>query len=329
MAAPARRASTAVRGQRDHGAAAGDRRRWASTARSSPPPSLRGDDQRAGLGGVHAGVRRHRADHVHHRSRGGGGGRSRRARRRSSPRTCSARRATSTRSAPSPAATGWPWSVRRGAQLRHDVPRSLRVLVRRRDRVQLPRDEGLPHRRGRRLLHGRRRAAGHAAERMRNFGHVDYTTFDGVGINAKGSELHAAMGLCNLAPPRRGARPPPGDPRPLPRRARPTWSSDGRVVLQARASRAPSAQPRLRAGAVRGRGTAGARARRARGPRHPPRRYFSPGLQRARTTSSRRGAAGGRRRGGQGPLPADVPRDDRRRDRRRRRGRSSRTRSDR
>ncbi|MGH9272969.1 MAG: DegT/DnrJ/EryC1/StrS family aminotransferase, partial [Ilumatobacteraceae bacterium] len=34
--------------------------------------------------------------------------------------------------------------------------------------------------------------------RMRNFGHVDYTTFDGVGINAKGSELHAAMGLCNL-----------------------------------------------------------------------------------------------------------------------------------
>ena len=36
-------------------------------------------------------------------------------------------------------------------------------------------------------------------ERMRNFGHVDYTTFDGVGINAKGSELHAAMGLCNLA----------------------------------------------------------------------------------------------------------------------------------
>lgn len=34
--------------------------------------------------------------------------------------------------------------------------------------------------------------------RMRNFGHVDYTHFDGVGINAKGSELHAAMGLCNL-----------------------------------------------------------------------------------------------------------------------------------
>ncbi len=34
--------------------------------------------------------------------------------------------------------------------------------------------------------------------RMRNFGHVDYTTFDGVGINAKASELHAAMGLCNL-----------------------------------------------------------------------------------------------------------------------------------
>jgi dTDP-4-amino-4,6-dideoxygalactose transaminase len=37
-----------------------------------------------------------------------------------------------------------------------------------------------------------------AMARMRNFGHVDYTTFDGVGINAKGSELHAAMGLCNL-----------------------------------------------------------------------------------------------------------------------------------
>ncbi len=35
--------------------------------------------------------------------------------------------------------------------------------------------------------------------RMRNFGHVDFTRFDGVGINAKGSELHAAMGLCNLA----------------------------------------------------------------------------------------------------------------------------------
>jgi dTDP-4-amino-4,6-dideoxygalactose transaminase len=34
--------------------------------------------------------------------------------------------------------------------------------------------------------------------RMRNFGHVDFTTFEGVGINAKGSELHAAMGLCNL-----------------------------------------------------------------------------------------------------------------------------------
>ena len=33
---------------------------------------------------------------------------------------------------------------------------------------------------------------------MRNFGHVDYTTFDGVGINAKASELRAAMGLCNL-----------------------------------------------------------------------------------------------------------------------------------
>lgn len=36
------------------------------------------------------------------------------------------------------------------------------------------------------------------AERMRNFGHVDYTTFSGLGINAKASEFHAAMGLCNL-----------------------------------------------------------------------------------------------------------------------------------
>ena len=48
------------------------------------------------------------------------------------------------------------------------------------------------------LLVTRDEAAREATERMRNFGHVDYTTFDGVGINAKASELHAAMGLCNL-----------------------------------------------------------------------------------------------------------------------------------
>ena len=48
------------------------------------------------------------------------------------------------------------------------------------------------------LLMVRDERARDAAERMRNFGHVDYTTFDGVGINAKASELHAAMGLCNL-----------------------------------------------------------------------------------------------------------------------------------
>lgn len=34
--------------------------------------------------------------------------------------------------------------------------------------------------------------------RMRNFGHVSPTEFDGVGINGKNSEFHAAMGLCNL-----------------------------------------------------------------------------------------------------------------------------------
>ncbi|WP_066731808.1 DegT/DnrJ/EryC1/StrS aminotransferase family protein [Cupriavidus sp. D384] len=34
--------------------------------------------------------------------------------------------------------------------------------------------------------------------RMRNFGHVSPTAFDGVGINGKNSEFHAAMGLCNL-----------------------------------------------------------------------------------------------------------------------------------
>lgn len=34
--------------------------------------------------------------------------------------------------------------------------------------------------------------------RMRNFGFLDYEKFDGVGINGKNSEFHAAMGLCNL-----------------------------------------------------------------------------------------------------------------------------------
>jgi dTDP-4-amino-4,6-dideoxygalactose transaminase len=33
---------------------------------------------------------------------------------------------------------------------------------------------------------------------LRNFGHTSPTTFDGVGINGKNSELHAAVGLCNL-----------------------------------------------------------------------------------------------------------------------------------
>lgn len=33
---------------------------------------------------------------------------------------------------------------------------------------------------------------------MRNFGHSGPASFDGVGINAKNSEFHAAMGLCNL-----------------------------------------------------------------------------------------------------------------------------------
>jgi dTDP-4-amino-4,6-dideoxygalactose transaminase len=35
--------------------------------------------------------------------------------------------------------------------------------------------------------------------RMRNFGHAGFEKFDGVGINGKNSEYHAAMGLCNLA----------------------------------------------------------------------------------------------------------------------------------
>ncbi|HKK87617.1 MAG TPA: DegT/DnrJ/EryC1/StrS family aminotransferase [Saprospiraceae bacterium] len=34
--------------------------------------------------------------------------------------------------------------------------------------------------------------------RMRNFGHAGFEQFDGVGINGKNSEFHAAMGLCNL-----------------------------------------------------------------------------------------------------------------------------------
>ena len=35
--------------------------------------------------------------------------------------------------------------------------------------------------------------------KMRNFGHDGYEEFDGVGINGKNSEFHAAMGLCNLS----------------------------------------------------------------------------------------------------------------------------------
>ena len=34
--------------------------------------------------------------------------------------------------------------------------------------------------------------------KMRNFGHHGEGVFDGVGINGKNSEFHAAMGLCNL-----------------------------------------------------------------------------------------------------------------------------------
>ncbi len=34
--------------------------------------------------------------------------------------------------------------------------------------------------------------------RMRNFGHAGFGQYDGVGINGKNSEFHAAMGLCNL-----------------------------------------------------------------------------------------------------------------------------------
>jgi dTDP-4-amino-4,6-dideoxygalactose transaminase len=42
---------------------------------------------------------------------------------------------------------------------------------------------------------------GEKAERiklMRNFGHDGFGRFNGVGINGKNSEIHAAMGLCNL-----------------------------------------------------------------------------------------------------------------------------------
>jgi dTDP-4-amino-4,6-dideoxygalactose transaminase len=34
---------------------------------------------------------------------------------------------------------------------------------------------------------------------MRNFGHDGPDSFQGLGINGKNSELHAAMGLCNFA----------------------------------------------------------------------------------------------------------------------------------
>jgi dTDP-4-amino-4,6-dideoxygalactose transaminase len=33
---------------------------------------------------------------------------------------------------------------------------------------------------------------------LRNFGHITPVSFEGIGINGKNSELHAAMGLCNL-----------------------------------------------------------------------------------------------------------------------------------
>jgi dTDP-4-amino-4,6-dideoxygalactose transaminase len=41
-------------------------------------------------------------------------------------------------------------------------------------------------------------AVAEKVEWMRRFGHKNYEEFHGVGINAKMSELHAAMGLCNL-----------------------------------------------------------------------------------------------------------------------------------
>lgn len=36
-------------------------------------------------------------------------------------------------------------------------------------------------------------------EHLRNFGHDGYENFNGIGINGKNSEFHAAMGLCNLS----------------------------------------------------------------------------------------------------------------------------------
>ena len=41
-------------------------------------------------------------------------------------------------------------------------------------------------------------AVAEKVEWMRRFGHKGYVDFHGVGINAKMSELHAAMGLCNM-----------------------------------------------------------------------------------------------------------------------------------
>lgn len=41
-------------------------------------------------------------------------------------------------------------------------------------------------------------AVAEKVEWMRRFGHTNHDGFHGVGINAKMSELHAAMGLCNL-----------------------------------------------------------------------------------------------------------------------------------
>jgi len=38
----------------------------------------------------------------------------------------------------------------------------------------------------------------HRMSRMRNFGHAGFDKFDGVGINGKNSEFHAAMGLANF-----------------------------------------------------------------------------------------------------------------------------------
>jgi dTDP-4-amino-4,6-dideoxygalactose transaminase len=39
----------------------------------------------------------------------------------------------------------------------------------------------------------------HRMNRMRNFGHAGFDAFEGVGINGKNSEFHAAMGLANLS----------------------------------------------------------------------------------------------------------------------------------